>query len=58
MKISENGEFQTVYLACDRKVPRLLLEKYREYGNILETKQKIKEDNSLLNFILSFTRFI
>ena len=57
-KISENGEFQTVYLARDRKLPRLLIEKYQEYRNILQTKQKIQEDNSLLNFILSFTRLI
>ena len=57
-KISENGEFQTVYLARDRRLPRLLIEKYQEYRNILQTKQKIQEDNSLLNFILSFTRLI
>ena len=29
-KISENGKFQT-YLARDRKLPRLLREKYEEY---------------------------
>ena len=29
-KISENGEFQTVYLARDRRLPRLLIEKYQE----------------------------
>ena len=57
-KISENGEFQTVYLARDRRLPRLLIEKYQEYRNILQTKQKIQEGNSLLNFILSFTRLI
>ena len=39
-KISENGEFQTVYLARDRKLPRLLIEKYQEYRNILQKKLK------------------
>ena len=57
-KFSENGEFQTVYLARDPKLPRLLIEKYQGYRNNLQTKRKIQEDNSLLNFILSFTRLI
>ena len=30
-KISENGKFQALYLGRDRKLPRLLMEKYEEY---------------------------
>ena len=59
-KISENGEFQTVYLA--RYIANYLgsLKKNtRNTGISCKKKnQKTQEDNSLSNFILSVTRLI
>ena len=37
-KISENGEFQTVCLARDRKLPRLLIEKKPDIQEYLANK--------------------